>query len=156
FVEFKHLTNDARIKAGDRDKDFHSIGGALRYFGLDLIDAAHKRDMRDRIIQGPPFAEAEAREILEYCEGDVVALARLVPRIVPTIRSLPHALMRGEFMWTIAQMERRGVPIDTTWLGRILRHWDGIQCDVVREKDALFGVYEIVDGKPHWRDERFI
>jgi DNA polymerase I len=155
YVEFRHLTNDARIKSGDRDKGFYEIGGALRYFGIDLIDSAHKQDMRARIIQGPPFTASEALEIITYCETDVVALARLVPRIIPTIRSLPHALMRGTFMGSIAQMERRGVPIDTAWLDRILRHWDGIQCDVVVEKDAPFQVYEIVDGKPHWRNERF-
>jgi hypothetical protein len=155
YVEFRHLTNDARIKAGDRDKGFYEIGGALRYFGIDLIDSAHKQDMRARIIQGPPFTEAEALEIVTYCETDVVALARLVPHIVPTIRSLDHALMRGNFMLCIAQMERRGVPVDTAWLGRILQHWDGIQCDVVIEKDAPFQCYEIIDGKPHFRNERF-
>ena len=37
--------------------------------------------------------------ILAYCEDDVHALALLVQHIVPTIRSLPHALGRAKFMW---------------------------------------------------------
>src|SRR5215472_6489151 len=45
YVEFRHLTNDARIKSGDRDKGFYSIGGALRYFNLDQIDTAYKKDI---------------------------------------------------------------------------------------------------------------
>ena len=112
YVEFRHFTNDARIKSGDREKGFYSIGGALRYFGEDGVDTAHKKDMRDRILQGPPFTNQERADILDYCESDVDALARLVPHIIPTIRSLPHALFRAQFAWVTAQQERRGIPID--------------------------------------------
>jgi DNA polymerase I len=59
YIEFRHHTNDGRIKSGDREKGFYSIGGALRYFGEDGIDTAHKTDMRDRIMQGPPFTDQE-------------------------------------------------------------------------------------------------
>jgi DNA polymerase-1 len=155
YVEFRHLTNDARLKSGDREKDFYGIGGALKHFRLDPISSAHKKEMRDRIIAGPPFTASERADILDYCESDVDALARLVPHIVPTIRSLSHALMRGKFMWCIAQMESRGVPIDVGWLDRITTRWDDIQMDLVTEMDRPYGVYEIEDGKPHWRSERF-
>jgi len=155
YVEFRHLTNDARIKSGDREKDFYSIDGALRHFRLSPIDTAHKKEMRNRILQGPRFSAQERRDILDYCTADTDALAKLVPHILPTIRSLPHALMRGKFMWCIAQMESRGIPIDISWLDRIRTHWDGIQIDLVNEMDAPYGVYEIEGGKPHWRNERF-
>jgi DNA polymerase I len=155
YVEFRHLTNDARIKSGDREKGFYALDGALRYFGIDMIDSAYKKQMHERIPQGPPFTCEEEREIPEYNGVDVDGTARLVPHIIPRIRSLPHALMRGQFMWCIAQMEHRGIPIDSAWLERITKRWDGIQCDLVTERDAPFGAYEIVDGKPHWRDARF-
>jgi DNA polymerase-1 len=64
YVEFRHLTNDGRIRAGDRDKGFYSLDGALQYFGLNLVDAAHKKEMRERILQGPPFTAQERRDIL--------------------------------------------------------------------------------------------
>jgi hypothetical protein len=108
YVEFRHFMNDGSVKSGDRQKGFYSLAGALQYFCEDGIDTAHKTDMRDRILQGPPFTVAERELILEYCESDVRALARLVQHIVPTIRSLPHAIMRARFMWTVAQQERRG------------------------------------------------
>jgi DNA polymerase family A len=155
YVEFRHLTNDARIKSGDRNAGFYSLDGALRYFGLDLIDSARKHDMRARIIQGPPYPFPLPGEIVNYCEGDVRALAHLVPHIIRTTRSLPHALMRGQFMWAIAQQERRGIPIDMPWYERITSRWDAIQCDLVREKDAAYGVYVIEDGKPHFKLELF-
>jgi hypothetical protein len=74
---------------------------------------------------------------------------------VPTIRSLPHAIFRAKFQWTIAQQERRGVPLDLTLLTRIRNHWPGMQLDLVTELDRPFGCYEIVDGVPHWRKELF-
>jgi hypothetical protein len=110
YVEFRHHTNDGSVKSGEREKGFYSLDGALRYFGEDGIDLGHKIDMRDRIIQGPPFSADERAQILDYCEDDVHALARLVRHIVPTVRSLPHAMARCNFMWATAQQERRGVP----------------------------------------------
>jgi DNA polymerase family A len=92
--------------------------------------------------------------ILDYCEDDVRALARLVKHIVPTIQSLPHAMARCNFMWVTAQQERRGVPLDLPLLGRTRTHWDGIQSKLVTAVDH-FGIYEIEDGKPHWIKQRF-
>jgi hypothetical protein len=155
YVEFRHYVNDGAAKAEDRDKGFYSLAGALRYFCEDELDTTHKKDMRDRILQGPPFTDAELRDILEYCDSDVQALARLVRHIVPTIRSLPHALFRAKFQWAMAQAEHRGVPMDLPMLSRTRRHWAGMQADLVSEMDRPFGIYEIEDGQPHWRKENF-
>jgi DNA polymerase-1 len=125
YIEFRHYTNDGRIKSGDREKGFYSLGGALRRFGEDGIDTTHKTEMRDRIIQGPPFSADERETILAYCEDDARALARLVQYIVPTIRSLQHAMSRCNFMWAVAQQERRGVPIDQPLLTRVRTQWGG-------------------------------
>jgi DNA polymerase-1 len=155
YVEFRHYTNDGTLKSGDRDKGFYSLDGALRYFCEDGIDTAHKTDMRDRIIQGPPFTAEERARILDYCEDDVRALALLVQHIVPTIPSLPHAMGRAKFMWATAQQERRGIPLDLSFLTRLRSQWSDIQSELVAELDAPFGIYEFEDGKPHWRKARF-
>ena len=147
--------NDGTIESGDREKGFYSLDGALRYFCEDGIDTAHKTDMRGRILQGPPFTAGEREAILKYCEDDTRALARLVAHIVPTIRSLPHAMLRAKYMWPIAHHERRGIPVDLPTLGRIRSHWNGIKADLVTEKNEPFGVYEMVDGVPHWRKQLF-
>jgi DNA polymerase I len=155
YIEFRHYVNDGTVKSGDREKGFYALDGALRYFCEDGIDTAHKTDMRDRIIQGPPYFAQERRDILNYCENDTRSLARLVPHIIPTIRSLPHELARTDFMWAIAQQERRGIPLDLPLLNRIRHHWDGMRTDLVSELDRPFGCYEIIDGVAHWRKERF-
>jgi hypothetical protein len=155
YIEFRHYTNDGAVKAGDRDKGFYGLHGALRYFCEDDIDTAHKTDMRARIIQGPPFSADERKQILSYCEDDVRNLMRLIPHLVPTIRSLPHALARGDYTWLLALQERRGVPINLPKLEAIRAQWDPIRCDLVRTKDRAYGCYEIEDGKPHWRSRFF-
>ena len=154
YIEFRHYTNDGSVKSGDREKGFYSLGGALRYFCEDVIDTAHKKEMRDRIIKGPPFSADERAAILAYCEEDVRALARLIKHIVPTIRSLPHAMMRATVQWSMAQQERRGVPLDLPLLERARTRWHAMQTDLVLEMDP-FGIYEIEDGRPHWRKDRW-
>ena len=142
YIEFRHFMNDGRIKSGDRDKGFYSLAGALRYFLEDEIDATHKKDMRDRIIQGPPFTAQERADILDYCESDVDALVRLVPHLIPTIRSLPHAMIRAEFAWVTACQERRGIPIDPI-LARLKEQWGGIQRELVLELDRQYGCLRV-------------
>jgi DNA polymerase-1 len=141
---------------GDRDKGFYGLDGALRYFCEDGVDTAHKTDMRDRIIQGPQFTAEERATIMAYCEDDVRSLALLVKHMMPTIRSLPHAMARAKFMWATAQQERRGIPIDLPFLNRLRAQWSDIQSELVRELDTPFGIYEFEDGRPHWRSARFV
>ena len=129
YVEFRHYVNDGSVKSGDRAKGFFSLDGALRYFCEDGIDTAHKIEMRDRILQGPPFNAGEAKAILNYNEDDVRALTRLVQHIVPTIRSLPHAMARARFMWSMAQQERRGVPLDRRLFDQLRSHWNAIKVE---------------------------
>jgi len=155
YVEFRHYTNDGTIKAGDREKGFYGIGGALRYFGENGVDTARKTNMRDRVLQGPPFTAAEREAILEYCEDDTRALADLIPHIVPTIRSLPHAMLRAKYMWPVANHERRGIPVDPPTLQCIRSNWNGIKVELVNEKNAAYDVYQIVEGVPHWRQHLF-
>ena len=82
------------------------------------------------------------------------ALARLLPHLLPTIRSWPHALHRGRVQWAIAKIEHRGLPIDLPLLSRLRRHWEGMRTDMVTALDP-FGVYEIVNGVAHLRMQRF-
>ena len=155
YVEFRHCVNNGAVKSEDREKGFFSLLGALRYFRVDALDLSNKDEMRDRILQGPPYTGQERDDILHYCEADVRALGRLLPRIIPAIRSLPHAMLRAKFQWPCANQERRGVPVDLPTLTTTRTHWAGMQLDLVRELDRPFGIYEIAGGVPHWRKERF-
>ena len=90
FTEFRNLTNGLPVES---NKLIH----ALEYFGLDTIGAHYKQQMIDLILRGPPWTEEEWQAILDYCAGDVYALERLLPAMLPHI-DLPRALFRGRYM----------------------------------------------------------
>jgi DNA polymerase I len=115
--------------------------GALAHHGLDGIGTVEKDEMRELVLRVGPWSLAERAAILDYCESDVAALARLLPVMLPKI-DLPRALMRGRYMAAAAQMERNGVPIDTATLGQLKKHWLDIQDQLIADIDTNYGVYE--------------
>lgn len=119
----------------------NSLVGALAAHGLDSIDAAEKDSMRDLILTGGPWQPDEQLAILDYCQSDVDALARLVPAMAPRI-DLPRALLRGRFMTAAARMERVGVPVDTETLDRLKARWHAIQDALIADVDSRYGVFD--------------
>jgi DNA polymerase-1 len=97
--------------------------------------------MRDLIIRGGPWSDNERAAILDYCESDVDALARLLPAMLPKI-DLPRALLRGRYMAAAARMEHAGVPIDLEMLARLRVHWTDIQDTLIARIDADYGVFD--------------
>lgn len=75
FAEFRNLTNGLDVPCGN------GLLGALAWFGLDSITAADKTMMRDLALRGGPWTQAERVALLAYCESDVDALARLLPKL---------------------------------------------------------------------------
>ena len=142
FVEFRCLTNGEETPAGN------SLLGALTYYGLDNIGAAEKDEMRNLVLRGGPWTREEQEAILTYCESDVLAVARLLPRMLPRI-DLPRALLRGRYMAAAASLEFVGVPIDVELLERLRTNWTSIQDRLITAIDADYHVY---DGRTFKRD----
>ena len=143
-AEFRNFTNGLPESAAPAGK---GLIGALTYFGLDSIGAAEKDAMRDLILRGGPWSEQEREAILDYCEGDVDALARLLPvmlarRVWPEHVDLGRALFRGRFMAAAAAMEHFGVPVDVPLLNTLRERWTGIQDQLIAEIDKDYGVYD--------------
>ena len=140
FVEFRDRTNGLTTPAGS------GLVGALTYFGLDPIAAQEKDRLRLLILRGGPWSESERKEILEYCETDIVALEQLLPAMLPPRSNrgidLPRALLRGRYMAAAAAMEWNGVPIDTATLELLREHWTDIQDDLIAAIDVNYGVYD--------------
>jgi DNA polymerase I len=135
FTEFRCVTNGLETVAGS------GLVGALTYYGLDTIGVAEKKEMRDLALRGGPYTPTEIRDLLDYCEGDVLALERLLPRILPRTR-LDHALHRGRCMIAAARMEHAGVPIDMLGLERTAAGWEGIKVGLVDEFDPDREIYD--------------
>ncbi len=135
FVEFRWLTNGIQTTGGA------SLLGALTYFGLDVVGAHEKGEMRERILSGGPWTDFERQAILEYCESDVVALDRLFTRVWPSV-DLPRALHRGRYMKAVSCMQRVGVPIDALTLAKLRACWLNIQTHLIADIDRSYGVFE--------------
>jgi DNA polymerase I len=135
FIEFRARTNGLDIPAGK------GLLGALAYFGLDAMGATEKTEMRELVLRGGPWSEDERTAILDYCEGDVGALERLLPAMLPKV-DLPRALLRGRYMAAVAAMEHAGTPIDTPMLELFRPNWENIQDQLIAEIDANYGVYD--------------
>jgi len=135
FTEFRNQTNGLPTVAGK------GLIGALTAYGLDTIGATEKDEWRSLVMRGGPWSADERAGILEYCEGDVDSLARLLPAMLPKI-DLPRALLRGRYMAAAARMEWNGVPIDTEMLAQFRQHWASIQDALIQRIDADYGVFE--------------
>jgi DNA polymerase-1 len=133
FTEFRCLTNGRGGGAALLD--------VLQYYGIPSIDAAEKASMRELALRGSDYTESEKSALLDYCASDVLALEKLLPRMLPSL-SLPHALHRGEYMKASAHIEHHGVPIDMDMLALLRERWDAIKVALISAIDADYHVFE--------------
>jgi hypothetical protein len=135
FTEFRDRTNGLTTPAGA------GLLGALAFFGLDRMGIDEKQQLRSLVLRGGFWSEQEREAISDYCEGDVAALARLLPAMLPRI-DLPRALLRGRYMSAAAAMEFNGTPIDMAMLEKLRQYWTTIQDQLIADIDANYGVFE--------------
>jgi hypothetical protein len=140
FAEFRCHTNGRPVPSGN------GLLGALIYFGLDGLEAAEKEGMRALAMRGGPYTAEEQRALLDYCQADVDALARLLGALGPHV-DFPRALLRGRYMAAAARMEWRGVPLDAEMFGRLREGWDRVKGGLVAAVDAGYGVFEPADRR---------
>jgi len=135
YVEFRNLTNGLGTVAG------RGLVGALAHHGLDSIGIDEKTEMRDLAVRGGPYTGHERVALLDYCQSDVDALARLLPAMLPRI-DLPRALLRGRYMSAVACMEHNGIPIDTETLESFRDSWGNIKSMLIEAIDTNYGVFD--------------
>src|SRR5262245_6569656 len=135
YVEFRCLTNGLILPDG------RGLLGAMSYFKLDALSVAEKNEMRELAMRGTPFTAQEKKDLLAYCEKDVVALPKLLGKMWRMI-NLPQALHRGRFMRAVAIAEYNGTPIDVDTLRQLRKNWNGIKLDLITQVDQKFQVYE--------------
>ena len=135
YVEFRNLTNGLYLPCGN------GLLGALSWFGLPGIEAAHKESMRKLAQRGGPWTLEEKKDLLDYCESDVRALYRLLPEMESNI-DFPRAILRGRYMAAGAHIENVGIPIDATILSAFRNNWESIQRALIEKLDADYGIYQ--------------
>jgi hypothetical protein len=135
YTEFRNLTNGKDTPCGS------GLLGALVYFGLAAMDVVEKKAMRDLAGRGGPWTAEERQALIDYCESDVVALARLLRRMLPGL-DLPRALLRGRYMTAAARMEHAGIPLDNAALVALRQNFGIVQDRLIERIDSDFGVFD--------------
>ena len=82
-----------------------------------------------------PYSQEERKGLLDYCQEDVDATCSLAETMLNGI-SLPHALMRGRYMQSIALMERNGVPMDSKLLDDVISNWTSLKQGLIQKIDT--------------------
>src|SRR4051812_32059328 len=85
YAEFRNIANGLSPPNG------FGLLGALAWYGLDAMDGAEKKSMQELAIRGGPWTAEEREALMAYCESDVVALAKLLPAMLPEL-DLPRAV----------------------------------------------------------------
>lgn len=135
FAEFRCLTSGLKPPNGS------GLLGVLIYFGLDGITVAEKDSMRELVMRGGPYSHDERQAVLDYCQSDVDALEKLLPKMLPMI-DLERALVRGRYMAAVARMEWNGVPIDRLMLDRFRDNWETVKDWLIEQIDRNYGIYD--------------
>ena len=143
FTEFRNCTNGLPVPSGN------GLLGALVYHGLNSLKSLQKESMRKLALRDGPWTPTEKSDLLDYCESDVDALARLLPKMVGSI-DLERALLRGRYMQSVAAMENIGIPLDEVILGELRGKWTNLQDILISKIDENYGVYE---GRTFKRDK---
>lgn len=143
YVEFRNYANGLAPAHG------WGLLGALASFGLPFGDAAEKHEMRNLAIRGGPFTQEESDALIDYCQRDVEALARLWTAMEPRLNA--QALLRGEYMKAVAWMEHVGIPVDTEMLEKLLAKWNPLKLHLINAIDPNNEIWE--DGR--FGQERF-
>jgi hypothetical protein len=141
FVEYRNATNGVPPIAGN------SLLGALAHYEIDAIAAVEKQEMRELALRGGPWSADERRALLDYCESDVLALDKLLRRMLPVLDG-DRALLRGRFMVAAARMEHVGVPIDVATLTALRAGWELMKARLIVRIDAGYSVYKGTTFKP--------
>jgi DNA polymerase I len=135
WVEFRNVTNGLlppKTKTG--------LLAALRYFGLPFGDAVEKKEMRELAMRGGPFTPSEMRELIDYCHSDVRALELLWKPMEAKLDL--SALLRGDYMKTLAVMEWIAVPIDQPLWRAFSGRWDDLKLHFARLLDPRQLIWE--------------
>ena len=138
FAEFRVRTNTTR-----RPGVSATLLNAMLMHKLDGIGSTEKDEMRSLILRGAPWTNDERLAILNYCETDVDALAKLLPAMLDEQPlNLAQALFRGRCMAANAVIEHNGTPIDVPMLERFRRHWPHVQEQLIARINAEYGIWE--------------
>jgi len=134
FTELMALNNG---HSEGSDKQPSLIRAVEMLGGEPPITRSYKNLMRDKILSG----QYTPAEVHEYNRTDTVMTHFVLDRIADRI-PIEHALHRGHYIWALADVEARGLPVDLhAAYDELGDHWQSIRRYYI-ERDDEFGLYD--------------
>jgi hypothetical protein len=121
------------------------------YHSLPFMSESEKNIERDLILRDGSWSPDERARILDYCQQDVDATARLFDQMRPAI-DLERALVRGWYTKAVARMERTGIPLDVPMFDHLRVNLDRLSQEFIAGLDPSINVYE----GSHFRETSFL
>jgi DNA polymerase-1 len=92
---------------------------ACHQFGVDAHDSAHKSVMQQICIDHKTLPAEHVADVVKYCHDDVRVTAALFGKMRHTFQSWPQVVNRGRFSKVVADLQTRGVPVDTDAVAKL-------------------------------------
>jgi DNA polymerase-1 len=121
----------------------------LQLNGLPHISAAVKDAHRDKILTQTQWTDIEQKQILDYCQSDVLGVVDLLEHLANWL-DFPRVLLRGRYIAAIARMEWNGVPIDVAYWNRLKAAREPVLTRLVSDVDKQYGVYDGLKFREQW------
>jgi DNA polymerase family A len=117
-----------------------SLLEACDLFDIPHMEKGHKDFVRDIILNNTDYTEEQWRLIEDYNRDDVLLDIPLFAALAPNIDVL-RALFRGRYAVAVADMELRGIPVDTNYLHQLQTNWQALRLHYIRRADT-FRLYD--------------
>ena len=149
YFEMCALVNGADIEGLEKKRP--SLHEACDLYGLPHASSAHKKFMRELIMNNEVYTPEQWALIADYVKEDVFDAITLLEAIAHLI-DVPVALYRGRYGIPVAAMEEIGIPISGRHLAALVDNWQALRMFYIRRDDE-FGLY---DEKGSFKQDRFI
>lgn len=152
FAEFRRRSNRFLPRGVTEPRGLYA---ALERFGLEVGDTVRKNAMREVAMTATltSWTDHTTRQLLTYCEDDVIRTAALYRRMLPGM-CWPTARLHGLYTTVCAVQETNGIPVDVKTWRRLSMHWEPLKARYIAETEAEYGYQFHVDG--HFSRERFL
>jgi hypothetical protein len=136
-AEFKVHVNDGRRRP-------RGLLGVLRSFGIQPSISDEEKDRMHRMAvewKRGQWDQEKKRQMLDYCETDVVALGLLYSKLKDRI-DWDRALLRGRYMISCAKIQHTGIPLDVQMTKALRGNWGSVRQKLIDLVDARYGIYQ--------------
>lgn len=151
--EGEHKSADGRTKYG--------LLSACIHYGLDARAGTERQSMVKRILQGPPFSDADRDDILRYNVKDVEDTELIFTAMLSCgdISNIGQALMRGDATRGLAVRDLNGLPVNSDMASRLSTNWNSIRSGLAREVEDKrhYDVFRIdADSSAHFDQRKMV